>query len=141
VTTASPEASDGGRPSDVPLVLIVDDNEKNRKLARDVLRAAGLQTIEAASGGEGIALAVKCRPDVILLDLRLPDMHGTDVARGLRGKAATGGIPVVALSASPQAGGSDRLLAAGFDGYLQKPIDVRAFPEQVRSYCRRVAAE
>jgi two-component system cell cycle response regulator DivK len=118
-------------------VLIVDDNEKNRKLARDVLRAAGLQTIEAASGGEGIALAAECLPDVILLDLRLPDMDGTDVARGLRGGAGTARIPVVALSASPYAGGSDRLLAAGFDGYLQKPIDVRAFPEQVRRFCKR----
>jgi two-component system, cell cycle response regulator DivK len=135
VTSASPEACDGGRPSDVPLVLIVDDNEKNRKLAREVLRAAGLRTIEAARGNEAIALAAKCRPDVILLDLRLPDMDGTDVARGLRGGAATRRIPIVALSASPHVGGSDRLLAAGFDGYLQKPIDVRAFPQQVRRYC------
>jgi two-component system cell cycle response regulator DivK len=124
----------------VPLVLIVDDNEKNRKLARDVLRAAGLQTIEAATGGESIALAAEHRPDVILLDLRLPDMDGTDVARGLRGGADTGRIPIVALTASPDAGRSDQLLAAGFDGYLQKPIDVRAFPGQVRSYCGRANA-
>jgi two-component system cell cycle response regulator DivK len=120
----------------VPLVLIVDDNEKNRKLARDVLRAAGLRTVEAAEGNEAIALAAKCRPDVILLDLRLPDMDGTEVARGLRGRAATERIPIVALSASPHVGGRDRLLAAGFDGYLQKPIDVPAFPEQVRRFCR-----
>ena len=138
MTSASPEACDDG-PSDAPLVLIVDDNEKNRKLARDVLRAAGLRTLEAATGNDAIALAAKCRPDVILLDLRLPDMDGTDVARGLRGEAATRRIPVVALSASPRAGGSDRLLAAGFDGYLQKPIDVRAFPEQVRGYCGRAS--
>jgi two-component system, cell cycle response regulator DivK len=137
VTAASPEASDGGRAPDGPLVLIVDDNEKNRKLARDVLHAAGLRTVEAAGGNEAIALAAKCRPDVVLLDLRLPDMDGTDVARGLRGKAGAGRIPVVALSASPHFGGSDRLLAAGFDGYLQKPIDVRAFPEQVRRFCKR----
>jgi two-component system, cell cycle response regulator DivK len=138
VTSASPEACDGGRPSHVPLVLIVDDNEKNRKLARDVLRAAGFRTLEAARGDEAIAVAAWSRPDVILLDLRLPDMDGTDVARGLRGGAETGRIPVVALSASPEAG-SDRLLAAGFDGYLQKPIDVRAFPEQVRRFCKRRA--
>jgi two-component system, cell cycle response regulator DivK len=137
VTSASPKARDDGRPSDAPLVLIVDDNEKNRKLARDVLRAAGLRTLEAARGDEAIALAAKRQPDLILLDLRLPDMDGTDVARGLRGEAATRRIPVVALSASPQLGGSDRLLAAGFDGYLQKPIDVRAFPDQVRGFCRR----
>jgi two-component system cell cycle response regulator DivK len=138
VTSASPKARDDGRPSDAPLVLIVDDNEKNRKLARDVLRAAGLRTVEAAGGKEAIALAAECRPDVILLDLRLPDMDGTDVALALRGEAATQRIPVVALSASPHAG-SDRLLAAGFDGYLQKPIDVRAFPKQVLSYCGRAS--
>ena len=85
---------------------------------------------------EAITVAAKRRPDLILLDLRLPDMDGTDVARELRGGAETGRIPVVALSASPLAGGSDRLLATGFDGYLQKPIDVRAFPQQVRRYCR-----
>jgi two-component system, cell cycle response regulator DivK len=136
VTSASPKACDDGRPSDVPLVLIVDDNEKNRKLARDVLSAAGLRTLEAAGGNEAIALAAKCRPDVILLDLRLPDMDGTDVARRLRGGSGTGRIPIVALSASPYAEGSDLLLAAGFDGYLQKPIDVRAFPKQVRGFCK-----
>ena len=136
MTSPSPEARDSAGPREVPLVLIVDDNEKNRKLAREVLRAAGLRTLEAAGGNEAIALAAKCRPDVILLDLRLPDMDGTDVARRLRSRAATGRIPVVALSASPNLGGSDRLLAAGFDGYLQKPIDVRAFPEQVRRFCQ-----
>jgi two-component system, cell cycle response regulator DivK len=137
VTSAYPRAREDGQSPDGPLVLIVDDNEKNRKLARDVLRAAGLRTVEAADGNEAIAVAAKCLPDVILLDLRLPDMDGTDVARGLRGGAATGGIPIVALSASRNLGGSDRLLAADFDGYLQKPIDVRAFPEQVRGFCRR----
>jgi two-component system cell cycle response regulator DivK len=127
---------DNRRPGDPPLILIVDDSEKNRKLARDVLRAAGFRTLEAATGDEAIAVAATQRPDLILLDLRLPDMDGTDVARTLRGGSETGRIPVVALSASPLTGGSDRLLAMGFDGYLQKPIDVRAFPQQVRRYCR-----
>ena len=129
------------RLGDLPLVLIVDDNEKNRKLARDVLRAAGFRTLEAARGDEAIAVAAEHRPDVILLDLRLPDMDGTDVARELRGGAETGRIPVVALSASAVRRSSDRLLAAGFDGYLQKPIDVRAFPEQVRRLLHDAAAE
>ena len=121
----------------MPLVLIVDDHEKNRKLARDVLRAAGLRTLEAGRGDEAISVATDNRPDVILLDLRLPDMAGTEVARQLRSGTGTGGIPVVALSASAYAWNSDRLLAAGFDGYLQKPIDVRAFPDQVRGFCKR----
>lgn len=122
-------------PSPPPLVLIVDDSDKNRKLAREVLRAAGFRTLEAARGDEAIAVAATRLPDVILLDLRLPDMDGTDVARKLRGRSETGSIPIVALSASPIAGGGERLLATGFDGYLQKPIDVRAFPQQVRSHC------
>jgi len=130
---------DSGRLADVALVLIVDDNEKNRKLARDVLRAAGLRTLEAARGEEAITLATDHQPDVILLDLRLPDMNGTDVARELRCGAKTGGIPIVALSASTFAWSSDRLLAAGFDGYLQKPIDVRAFPDQVRGFCKQLS--
>jgi two-component system, cell cycle response regulator DivK len=137
VTSPSPQARDSGRLADVPLVLIVDDNEKNRKLARDVLRAAGLRTLEAGRGDEAISIATDNRPDVILLDLRLPDMNGTEVARQLRSGDGTGGIPVVALTASAYAWSSDRLVAAGFDGYLQKPIDVRAFPEQVRGFCKR----
>lgn len=135
MTSPSPQARDGRRGGNTPLVLIVDDSEKNRKLAREVLHAAGFRTLEAARGDEAIAVAVERRPDLILLDLRLPDMDGTDVACRLRDGAETGRIPVVALSASPIAGGSDWLLASGFDGYLQKPIDVRAFPQQVRGYC------
>ena len=139
MTSHSPGAGTG--PDTVrPLVLIVDDNEQNRKLARDVLRAAGLRTLEAASGGEGIALAAERLPNVILLDLRLPDMGGTDLARTLREGARTARIPVVALSAERYSGDSDWLLAAGFAGYLEKPIDVGAFPEQVRGYCRPLSA-
>jgi two-component system cell cycle response regulator DivK len=137
VTSPSPQARDSGRLAEVPLVLIVDDHEKNRKLARDVLRAAGLRTLEASRGEEAISVATDNRPDVILLDLRLPDMNGTEVARQLRSGKGTGKIPVVALSASAYAWSSDQLLAAGFDGYLRKPIDVRAFPEQVRGFCKR----
>jgi two-component system cell cycle response regulator DivK len=123
-----------------PLVLVVDDNEKNRKLARAVLDAAGFGTVEAATGSEAVALATKRLPDVILLDLRLPDMDGTDVARELRDGARTARIPVVALSALPCVGNNDRLLAAGFAGFLKKPIDVGQFPEQVRRYCRPARA-
>jgi CheY-like chemotaxis protein len=119
----------------VPLVLIVDDNDQNRKLARDVLRAAGLRTIDAATGGAGIALAAERQPDLILLDLRLPDLDGTEVARSLRDGASTAHIPVVALSALPGAGSQNWLLEAGFAGSLGKPIDVVAFPAQVLRYC------
>jgi two-component system cell cycle response regulator DivK len=126
VTPASP-----GR----PLVLIVDDNEKNLKLARDVLGASGFRTLEAASGAEGISLAAEHLPDVILMDLRLPDMDGTDAARKLGDGARTAQIPVVVLSSLPLDGGGDWFLAAGFAGYLEKPFTVTEFPDQVRRYC------
>lgn len=122
-------------PPSAPLVLIVDDNARNRRLARDVLRADGLRTIEAATGGAGIALAAEQVPDVILLDLELPDMQGTDVAVELRKEERTARIPVVAFSARAYVDDGDGVLAAGFAGYLEKPIDVAEFPEQVRSYC------
>jgi two-component system cell cycle response regulator DivK len=118
-----------------PLVLIVDDNPTNLKLARDLLRASGLRTLEAESGARGIALATEHLPDVILMDLRLPDMRGTDAARTLTDGAQTARIPIVALSAVPFEGDGEWLLAAGFAGYLEKPISVREFPEQVRRFC------
>jgi two-component system cell cycle response regulator DivK len=135
VTSPSPSARKSESTPAVPLVLIVDDNDKNRKLAREVLRAAGLRTIEAANGGAGIVIASERLPDVILLDLQLPDMDGTDVARELRKEARTARLPIVAWSARAGLGDQARLLAAGFVGYLEKPIDVGKFPEQVRGYC------
>jgi len=119
-----------------PLVLIVDDNEKNRKLARDVLGAAGFRTLEAESGAEGIALANEHRPDVVLMDIRLPDMDGADAARRLAAGLRTSGIPVVAVTSLVLEDDPAWLDEAGFAGYLGKPIDVEAFPQQVRRYCQ-----
>jgi two-component system cell cycle response regulator DivK len=121
--------------TEAPLVLIVDDNRKNLKLARDVLRAAGFRTLAGASGAEGIALAEDHLPDVILMDIGLPDMDGTTAARRLSEAARTARIPVVALSALPLE--DNWFLAAGFAGYLEKPISVDVFPDQVRGYCAR----
>ena len=122
-------------PPATPLVLIVDDNEKNLKLHRDVLRAAGFRTLEAMTAAEGIALATTHTPDVILMDLGLPDMDGRQAARALGEDARTTRIPVVALSSMQVEGGGDWFLSAGFAGFLEKPIRVAEFPEQVRSYC------
>lgn len=121
-----------------PLVLIVDDNEKNLKLHRDVLRAAGLRTLEAATAAEGIALATAQAPDVILMDIGLPDMNGAEAARTLAGDPRTARIPVVALTSLRLDHESDRLRIAGFAGYLEKPISVADFPDQVRRYCREM---
>jgi two-component system, cell cycle response regulator DivK len=139
VTAPSRRAFPSGQGgTEAPLVLIVDDNRKNLKLARDVLHAAGFRTLEGASGAEGIALAEQHLPDVILMDIGLPDMDGTTAARKLREAARTARIPVVALSALPLE--DNWFLAAGFAGYLEKPISVGAFPDQVRGYCARAGA-
>jgi two-component system, cell cycle response regulator DivK len=123
------------------LILIVDDNDKNMRLARDVLRLAGFRTLEAASGGSGVSLAIEHLPDVVLMDIRLPDMEGTDAARRLKEDARTAQIPVVALTSLAMKGDREWFLAAGFDGYLEKPISVRDFPEQVRSYCTAASTD
>jgi two-component system cell cycle response regulator DivK len=136
VTAAPPDATRGERGDGAPpFVLIVDDSEKNLKLARDVLRAAGFRTLEAASGADGLALATEHLPDVVLLDLELSDMLGTDAARQLAAGTRTAHIPVVAVTAHRLDGADGWLRAAGFAGYLEKPINVREFPDQVRRYC------
>lgn len=119
----------------MPLVLIVDDNEKNRRLAADVLSFAGFQALEAATGAEGLALAAERLPDVILMDLRLPDMDGADAARMLRADGSTARIPVVAMSALPLEGSGSWLDEAGFAGSLEKPIQIATFADEVRRFC------
>ena len=119
----------------MPVALIIDDSDANRKLARVVLRADGFETVEAATGAEGIALAIEHAPDVILMDLRLPDMDGAEATRCLIENERTSRIPVVAMSVMPLEGSGEWLEAAGFAGWLAKPIRVGTFPEQVRWYC------
>lgn len=119
----------------MPLVLIIDDNEKNRKLARDVLGAAGFETLEAANGTEGIRLAAVHLPHVVLMDLRLPDMNGADARKALMQDGRTARIPVVAMSALSFEDGGDWLENAGFAGSLGKPIQIDSFAEQVRRFC------
>ena len=121
--------------SDLPLILIIDDNERNRKLARDVLRAARFRTLEAANAAEGIALASEHLPDVVLMDLRLPDADGTDAVRTLRAEPRTSRLPIVAMTALPLDARDDWLFDAGFAGYIVKPFDTDAFPDVVRGYC------
>lgn len=130
-----PEPPQNGRGSESPLVLIVDDDARNLKLARDVLLAAGFRTLVARNGAEAVAFGVDHLPDVILMDLRLPDMDGTEAARILADGAQTAAIPVVALSAVEFEGDEAWLARAGFAGCLKKPIDVESFPHQVRQFC------
>jgi two-component system cell cycle response regulator DivK len=118
-----------------PIVLIVDDNDMNRKLAGDVLRLAGFQTLEAASAAEGIASATAHLPDVILMDLRLPDLDGSQAALRLRSDPRTARIPIVGLSSLRIDDGEEWLQAMGFAGYLTKPVDTDELPDLVRRFC------
>jgi two-component system, cell cycle response regulator DivK len=117
------------------LILIVEDNDKNLKLARDLLQYHGFRTLEAGTAAAGIALAEQHGPDLILMDIQLPDMDGVTALGRLREAAATTSVPVVALTAFAMAADRERLLAAGFDGYLAKPIDIHHFSDRVREYC------
>jgi two-component system, cell cycle response regulator DivK len=117
------------------LILVVEDNDKNLKLERDVLQFHGYRTLEARTAEEAIALAAEHRPDLVLMDIQLPDVDGIEALARLRANPSTEAIRVVALTAFAMASDEQRLLAAGFDGYLSKPIDVVAFPEQVRRHC------
>jgi two-component system cell cycle response regulator DivK len=101
-----------------------------------VLRFAGLRTIEATTGAEGVRLAAVHIPDVILMDVRLPDMDGPAALVQLHNEPRTAGIPVVAVTSSAMMGDRQLLLGVGFDGYLEKPISVKEFAEQVRAFVR-----
>ena len=116
------------------LILIVEDNEKNLKLARDILQFRGYRTIEAGTAEEGIELARAQQPDLVLMDVQLPGMDGVTALGHLRAEPATAPIPVVALTAFAMKDDQERFLAAGFDGYLVKPINIREFPEQVQGF-------
>ena len=119
------------------LVLIVEANEKNMKLTRDLLQVKGYRTLEAFDATTGIALALEHHPAVVLMDIQLPDMDGLDALTRLRADARTSSIPVIAVTAYAMNGDRDRFLAAGFDDYVTKPIDVRAFPDLVGSFCAK----
>jgi two-component system cell cycle response regulator DivK len=117
------------------LILIVEDNEKNLKLVRDVLQFKGYRTLEARTAAEGLVLAASHQPALILLDIQLPDLDGVTVLGRLRASAEAAAARVIALTAFAMKQDRERFLAAGFDGYISKPINVREFPEQIRQYC------
>jgi two-component system cell cycle response regulator DivK len=118
-------------------ILIVEDNDKNLKLMRDLLRATGYRTLEAHAAEDGIALAIARRPDPILMDIQLPGMDGATARGRLRAEPATEAIPVIALTAFAMAADRERFLLADFDDYLTKPIDITALLEGVRRHCAR----
>jgi CheY-like chemotaxis protein len=113
------------------LVLIIEDNEKNRKLVRDVLQVKGYQTIESESAEAGIKLALDKSPALILMDIQLPGIDGITALKQLRADPKTKSIPVIAITASAMTHNRQTLLAEGFDGYQTKPIGLRDFLGEV----------
>jgi two-component system cell cycle response regulator DivK len=115
------------------LILIVEDNDKNLKLVRDVLQVKGYATIEAGTAEDGIALARERKPDLILMDIQLPGMNGIEAIGVLRADPATAAIPVVAVTASVMPQDRNKITEAGFNAYVGKPINLKEFLDTVRN--------
>lgn len=115
-------------------VLVVEDNEDNRALVVKVLSRSGYRVLEAVSGEEALRLAAEGCPDVILMDLNLVGMSGFEATRRIKADPALRRIPVVALTAYAMVGDRERALSSGCDGYISKPVNVRALPDQVAAY-------
>jgi CheY-like chemotaxis protein len=118
-------------------VLVVEDNERNMKLVRDVLRATGYTTLEATTGEDAVELAQAHEPALVLMDVQLPGIDGLEALRRLRQDELTASIAVLAVTAQAMSGDRERFLEAGFDGYLSKPIDVAELIQVVEEHCGR----
>ena len=115
------------------LILVVEDNEKNRKLVRDVLNFKGYRLAEAETGEDGVRLARELRPDLILMDIQLPGINGITALAQIREDPALRHIPVIAVTASAMTHDRQKIMASGFDGYQSKPINVKDFLAAVRA--------
>jgi two-component system, cell cycle response regulator DivK len=118
-------------------VLVVEDNEMNMKLFRDVLRASGYRTLEATTGSAAIGLAAEHSPDLVLMDVQLPDIDGVEALRRMRADEQTRSLRVLAVTAQAMHGDRERCLQAGFDGYVSKPVDVVELLRAVGEHLRR----
>ena len=115
-------------------ILIVEDNEKNMKLVRDILQHQGHATLEAATGTDGVRLAIERRPDLILMDIQLPDIDGIEALRRIRGQPALDATPVLAVSASVMPDEQQKIVSSGFDAFITKPIDLKRFRDTVAQF-------
>lgn len=118
-------------------ILLIEDNPTNLELITYLLTAFGHTTVTAADGAAGVEAALRLKPDLVLCDLALPRLDGYGVARRLKADPATREVPLVAVTASAMGGDRDRVIAAGFDGYISKPIDPETFVAEVETYLRR----
>jgi CheY-like chemotaxis protein len=115
-------------------ILVVEDNENNRYLTGYILRKHGHKVIEAVSGEEGLELALKEQPDLILMDIHLPGMDGLEAMKRIRASEAVGGIPIIALTSYAMTGDKERALKVGCTGYIEKPIDPETIMANIESY-------
>jgi len=115
-------------------ILVVEDNEQNRYLMQYMLEKSGYGVVIAPSGGEALVLAVQERPDLILMDIQLPDMDGLEVTRRIRASEADGKIPIVAVTSFAMAGDREKALAAGCNGYIEKPINPETFLHEIGKF-------
>lgn len=118
-------------------ILVVEDNELNLKLVRDVLTYAGYDVVEARTGEQGVALAIESLPDLVLMDLQLPGIDGAEALRQIRSSPSTQTVPVVAVTAYAMREDRERAMSCGFDGYVEKPISARELPDQVHRFLKR----
>lgn len=122
-----------------PKILVVEDNDQNRALFRDVLEYYGYAVIEAADGAEGLARAREHLPDLILLDIQMPVMNGFAALHALRDDPVTRGSRVIALTSFAMKGDREKIMTAGFHGYVAKPINTRELPDLVREFLKSTA--
>jgi two-component system, cell cycle response regulator DivK len=116
-------------------ILVVEDNEKNMKVMRNMLSLMGHDTLEARSGEEALSIATERAPSLVLMDVELPGIDGVEALERLRRDERTAAIPVLAVTAQAMHGDRERFLESGFDGYLSKPVDLAMLTDLVRQYC------
>ena len=115
-------------------ILVVEDNEDNLYLIKFILQKSGYKVIEARSGAEGVELAVQEKPDLIIMDVQLPDINGLEATRKIRTSEADGEIPIIALTSYAMVGDRERFLAAGCTGYIEKPINPQTFLVEIEKF-------
>ena len=121
-------------------ILVVEDNDRNRELVKDILDIQGYHVLEARDGVEGVAMAKEHKPDLVIMDIQMPIMDGITAAKIIKNDPATRGITMIALTSFAMKGDRERFMEAGFDDYIAKPIDTRKLPEIVKKYLEKTAS-
>ncbi len=126
--------------TDAKRILYIEDNPQNMRLVRKLLKLNGYETLEAVNGEEGVQIAIGEKPDLILMDINLPDIDGLEATRRIKADPSLTNVPVIALTAAAMRGDRERIISAGCDDYLQKPIDTVQMLETVRRHLARIEA-